>query len=164
LRGEGPRWELTRCPRLLKKRTFSMILQRKPSIATVADILSEKWWHVKIPTVRDNGSTRYVLRRRIFLKSGTVPTAKNKETKQRIQTPEDTLSTKSQMPDVHHIVNILNLKWLDFTIIWTLLLHSREFCWFARSADNYSPQRFRLQVSRWDASQNQALLIYDPYV
>ena len=141
-----------------------MTLQRKPSIATVADILSDKWWHVKIPIARENGSIQSVLRRRIFLKSGTVPTARNKGTKQRIQTPEDTLSTRSQMHDLHHILNILNFELIDFTIIWTLLLRSREFCWFARSADSCSPRRFRSQASRWDANRSRALLICAPYV
>ena len=82
-----------------------MIFLEILNIATVEDILLEKWWHAKTHFVKESGSILFASRRKISLRNGTVLTVKNSVTKLRIPIQEVILLTKNLQHEINDMHN-----------------------------------------------------------
>lgn len=76
-RGKNWRWML-RNWLLPRKRKIFITITKSLSIATVEELLLEKWWPVKTHIARGSGFIFLALRRRIYQRNGTVWIAKSR--------------------------------------------------------------------------------------
>lgn len=76
---------------LARKKTSIMTFLKIHNIAIVEGTHLERWLHAKTHSVKENGSIQCAFKRRTYLRSGIVLTARSKETRRKIQIHVDIL-------------------------------------------------------------------------